>query len=53
MRAFVEEGMRQLDIPGVGWRLIDGGRIVFVGGSGVRERTLLRDAQHDCPFVER
>ncbi len=37
MRAFVEGGMKQLSIPGVGWSLLDGGKVVFEGGSGVRE----------------
>jgi CubicO group peptidase (beta-lactamase class C family) len=37
MRAFVERGMQQLGVPGVGWSLIDHGQVVFEGGSGVRE----------------
>ena len=51
MRAFVEEGMCQLDIPGVGWRLIDGGRIVFVGGSGVRELGKPEPVDADTLFI--
>ena len=37
MKAFVAEGMSKLQVPGVGFSLIDGGRIVFEGGIGVRE----------------
>ena len=51
MRAFVEEGMCQLDIPGVGWSLIDGGRIVFVGGSGVRELGKPEPVDADTLFI--
>ena len=36
MKAFVASGMKQLDIPGVGFSLIDANRIVFEGGLGVR-----------------
>lgn len=37
VRSFIETSMRELGIPGVGWALIDHGRVVFEGGSGVRE----------------
>ena len=37
MRNFIEAGMKQLSVPGVGWSLLDGGKVVFEGGSGVRE----------------
>jgi hypothetical protein len=33
---FVQDVMKQLDIPGVGLSLIDGGKVVFEGGFGVR-----------------
>ncbi|HTD29229.1 MAG TPA: serine hydrolase domain-containing protein, partial [Xanthomonadaceae bacterium] len=37
MKDFVADGMRQLQVPGVGFSLIDGGKIVYEGGLGVRE----------------
>lgn len=37
MKQFVTGGMQQLQIPGVGFSLIDGGKIVYEGGIGVRE----------------
>ena len=37
LKAFVEKAMQQLGVPGVGLALIDGGKVVFEGGLGVRE----------------
>lgn len=37
IKAFVEESMRQLGIPGVSIALVDHGKTVFQGGFGVRE----------------
>ena len=37
LKAFVEDGMKQLDVPGVGLALIDGGKVVWEGGLGVKE----------------
>jgi CubicO group peptidase (beta-lactamase class C family) len=37
MKAFVEQSMRQLGVPGVGLAFIDGGKILDEGGLGVRE----------------
>lgn len=37
LKAFVAEGMKQLDVPGVGLSFIDGGKVVWAGGLGVRE----------------
>src|SRR5215471_12253385 len=37
IKAFVESSMKQLGIPGVGLALIDGGKVVYEGGLGVRE----------------
>ena len=37
MRSFVESGMQQLRVPGVAFSLIDGGKVVFQGGLGVKE----------------
>ena len=37
MNSFVEESMKQLGIPGASIALIDGNKVVFEGGFGVRE----------------
>ncbi len=37
IKAFVETSMQELDIPGTSMALIDGGKVVFQGGFGVRE----------------
>ena len=37
MKAFLADGMKQFDVPGVGFSLIDAGKVVFEGGLGVRE----------------
>ena len=37
LKEFVETSMQQLGIPGVSIALIDGGKIVYEGGFGVRE----------------
>ncbi len=37
LKAFVESSMQQLGIPGASVALIDGGKIVYQGGFGVRE----------------
>ncbi|HLV85356.1 MAG TPA: serine hydrolase domain-containing protein [Candidatus Sulfotelmatobacter sp.] len=37
MKEFVENSMKELGVPGVSIALIDGGKIVFAGGFGVRE----------------
>src|SRR6202163_876457 len=37
LKAFVESSMQQLGIPGTSMALIDGGKIVYQGGFGVRE----------------
>ena len=36
LRAFIAKGMKDFDVPGVGFSLIDGGKVVFEGGEGVR-----------------
>ena len=51
MRSFVERGMAQLGVPGVGWSLIDGGRVVFEGGSGVRELGRPEAVDADTLFI--
>ncbi|MFN7692636.1 MAG: serine hydrolase domain-containing protein [Burkholderiales bacterium] len=37
LKAFVRDGMKQLDVPGVGLSFIDGNKVVWAGGLGVRE----------------
>lgn len=37
LKSFVETSMQELDVPGVSIALIDGGKIVYEGGFGVRE----------------
>jgi CubicO group peptidase (beta-lactamase class C family) len=37
LKAFVEDGMKQLGVPGVGLAFIDGGKVVYEGGLGVKE----------------
>jgi CubicO group peptidase (beta-lactamase class C family) len=37
MKTFVESSMQKLGIPGVSLALIDGGKVVFEGGFGVKE----------------
>ena len=36
LKNFVQDVMRELEIPGVGLSLIDGGKVVFQGGLGVK-----------------
>jgi len=37
LKAFVETSMQQLGIPGVSIAFVDGGKVVYAGGFGVRE----------------
>jgi len=37
LKAFVEASMQELGIPGASMALIDGGKVVYAGGFGVRE----------------
>jgi CubicO group peptidase (beta-lactamase class C family) len=37
LKSFVQASMKKLDIPGASLALVDGGRVVFEGGLGVRE----------------
>ncbi len=36
LKAFVADGMKKLDVPGVGLSFIDGNKVVWAGGLGVR-----------------
>ena len=37
LKKFLADGMKLLDTPGVGFSLIDGGKVVYEGGLGVKE----------------
>jgi CubicO group peptidase (beta-lactamase class C family) len=37
LRRFLEDGMKRLDVPGVAFSLVDGGKVVHVGGLGVKQ----------------
>jgi CubicO group peptidase (beta-lactamase class C family) len=37
LSSFLDAGMQEVGVPGVGFSLIDGGKVVFEGGLGVRE----------------
>ena len=51
LRTFVAEGMKRLDTPGVGFSLIDGGKIAWVGGAGVRELGKPEPVDADTLFI--
>lgn len=51
LKAFVAAGMRQLDVPGVGLSFIDGGRVVWAGGLGVRELVQPAPVDGDTLFM--
>ncbi len=51
MRTFVEESIRQLGVPGVGYALIDDGKVVYEGGAGVRDVTTNEPVDADTLFM--
>lgn len=51
MKDFVAAGMKQLGIPGAAFGLIDHGRIVYVGGLGVRELGKRDPVDADTRFI--
>src|SRR5262249_31150457 len=51
MKSFVEMGMRELGVPGVGFSLIDGGKLVFEGGLGLRELGKPAKVDRDTLFI--
>jgi CubicO group peptidase (beta-lactamase class C family) len=51
LKAFVVDGMKQLDVPGVGLSFIDGGKVVWQGGLGVRERGKPAPVDADTLFM--
>jgi CubicO group peptidase (beta-lactamase class C family) len=38
IKAFLQNGMKEYDVQGVGFSLIDGGKVVYEGGLGVKEQ---------------
>ena len=48
---FVKDVMRQFEIPGVGLSLIDGGRVVFAGGFGVKTSDRPDPVDADTLFI--
>jgi CubicO group peptidase (beta-lactamase class C family) len=51
LQDFVRDVMRQYDIPGVGLALIDGGKVVFEGGFGVKELGKPEPVDADTLFI--
>ena len=51
MKEFVARGMALLGVPGVGFSLIDGGKVVFEGGLGVRELGKPETVDADTLFI--
>lgn len=51
LREFVETSMRELDVPGVGYGFIDGGKVVHVGGAGVRAMGRPEKVDADTLFI--
>lgn len=51
LKAFILDGMKQLDVPGVGLSFIDGGKVVWAGGLGVRELGKREPVDADTLFM--
>ncbi len=51
LKAFVAHGMKALDVPGVGLSFIDGGKVVWAGGLGVREKGKPAQVDGDTLFM--
>src|SRR5471032_770865 len=51
LKAFVEDGMKQLGVPGVGLAFIDGGKVVWEGGLGVKELGKPAKVDADTLFI--
>jgi len=51
LRTFLEDGMRQLDIPGVAFSLLQDGKVVHVGGLGVKELGKPAPVDGDTLFI--
>ncbi|MFZ3323729.1 MAG: serine hydrolase domain-containing protein [Usitatibacter sp.] len=51
LKKFVADGMKQLDVPGVGLAFIDGGKVVWEGGLGVKELGKPAKVDKDTLFI--
>lgn len=51
IRAFLEDGMRQLDVPGVAFSLVQDGKVIHVGGLGVKEKGKPAKVDPDTLFI--
>ncbi|MGM9483330.1 serine hydrolase domain-containing protein [Roseateles sp. NT4] len=51
LKAFVAEGMKQLNVPGVGLSFIDDRKVVWAGGLGVREQGKPTPVDADTLFM--
>jgi CubicO group peptidase (beta-lactamase class C family) len=51
LKAFVEDGMKRLGVPGVGLAFIDGGKVVWEGGLGVKELGKPEKVDADTLFI--
>jgi CubicO group peptidase (beta-lactamase class C family) len=51
LKAFVEDGMREAGVPGVGLALLDGGKVVWEGGLGVKELGKPEKVDADTLFI--
>ncbi len=51
LKAFVEAGMREAGVPGVGLAFLDGGRVVWEGGLGVKELGRRDPVDADTLFI--
>jgi CubicO group peptidase (beta-lactamase class C family) len=51
LRAFVADAARTLEVPGVGMALIDGGKVVWQGGVGVRALGSAAPVMADTKFM--
>lgn len=51
LKAFVADGMKKLDVPGVGLSFISGNQVVWAGGLGVREQGKPAKVDADTLFM--
>ncbi len=51
LKSFVADGMKKLDVPGVGLAFIDGGKVVWEGGIGVKELGKPAKVDKDTLFI--
>jgi CubicO group peptidase (beta-lactamase class C family) len=51
IKALLEDGMRKLDVPGVGFSLVQDGKVVHVGGLGVKELGKPSKVDADTLFI--